>query len=159
MVEYKRFTADPKAEWKTNLNSIRLLLRTLFNLIDEKFTKMIASHLGGHNVLTDIEICAVSAICSAANGIKFNRGNFFVHQLCEAAKDFKVSKEDPTRFTVKGKLRYAGCISYALEKLFPDRIWEEDWSIYKKHPIFNDLLEEESPLLMPVSSTSTSLLP
>lgn len=90
--------------------------------------------------MTDVKIRAASSI--SANKIKFNWDNFFVHQLCQAAKDFNVSEEDPTLYTLKGKMRYARCIPYALEKLYPDHIWEGDWSIYKNPQIFSDLLRD-----------------
>lgn len=143
---YRHFAAHPSVKWVKVLNPLRTLLRPPFNFIAELATKNIACHLGGHNGMTKFKIRAISTICDSANDIKYNWANFFVHQLSEGAKDIKIA-EIPTKYTISGKLRCAVGISYALEQLFPNRTWGGDWFVYKKQPVFHDLIKEGAPLI------------
>lgn len=105
-----------------------MVLCSPFNFLAELVTKTIAYHLGGHNSVTEFKVQAVSAICDSANGVAYNWSKIFIHQLMERAKEINMGNE--ARFyTVSGKLRYAGHISYALETLFPNRTWKEEWNV------------------------------
>lgn len=136
--EFKHFTADPAREWKLGSTPIKTLMRPPFNFLAELVTKTITGHLCGHNAVTEFKVRAMSAMCDLPNVIAYDWSNFFNHQLTEGAKEIKLG-EEAGFYTISGKLKYAGCISYALETLFPNRAWEETGMCTRSNQIFRSI--------------------
>lgn len=143
--EYQTFTVVEKADWSQPKLKLRSALQEPFNYIAELFTKNMASHVGGHTGISENKIRAVSAIYHAVNGKKYNWESWFTKQLHEIAKDFIPCESDPSQCTLQSKLRYSGKISYALEQLFPRRVWKSAFA-YKIKIVFDDLIKSASYL-------------